>query len=116
MASVDAHHLYAMAWHYHDDDVPGPDAQVTIKLSGLGQAGGSARLTHYCIDAEHSNAYTTWQRLGAPLARDDAAYARLLQAAQLATLDGSTLRLSHGAGVLDPRLPRQGVSLLILDW
>src|SRR5438045_5703964 len=26
--------LAALVWHYHDDDVPGPDARVTLTLTG----------------------------------------------------------------------------------
>ena len=27
--------LCVLAWHYHDDDVPGPDAAVELALAGL---------------------------------------------------------------------------------
>jgi xylan 1,4-beta-xylosidase len=116
-ASIDAQRLYVMVWHYHDDDVAGPDAAVTLELSGLKNVTGAASVTHYRIDENHSNAYQLWQRLGSPIAPDDDVYAQLLKAGDLATLEPPPpMRLSRGAGTIAFLLPRQGVSLLVVDW
>ena len=115
-ASIDADKLYVMIWHYHDDDQAGPDARVSVQLSGLGRATGGAAVTHYRIDATHSNAYAEWQRSGSPRVPDDAMYARLMQAGALAVLDDAPVRLARGRGKLSFALPRQGVSLLVIDW
>jgi xylan 1,4-beta-xylosidase len=45
-----------MVWHYHDDDVSGPDAAVSLALTGLPAGVGNAAVTHYRIDQQHSNA------------------------------------------------------------
>ena len=63
-ASTDGERLCAMLWHYHDDDVPGPDAQVELTIKGL--AAGAAQLRHYRIDETHSNAFSAWKRMGSP--------------------------------------------------
>ncbi len=116
-ASIDGKTLFAMVWHYHDDDIAGPDAAVTLNLTGLGRASGSANVTHYRVDAEHGNAYTTWLALGSPIAPDTETYARLLKAGELGMLtDCAALRLNRGAGTVTFALPRQGVSLLVIDW
>jgi xylan 1,4-beta-xylosidase len=116
-ASIGDGKLWAMVWHYHDDDIAGPDAAVTLHITGLGRASGEANVTHYRIDEHHSNAYALWKRLGSPIAPDEKAYARLLEASQLTTLtDSASVRLSRGAGRLVFTLPRQGVSLLVIDW
>jgi xylan 1,4-beta-xylosidase len=116
-ASIDGQRLYAMVWHYHDDDIAGPDALVTLNLKGLGRASGAASVTHYRIDENHSNAYALWQRLGSPVAPNDNVYAQLLKAGELATLEESAaVSLRRGAGKLAFALPRQGVSLLVIDW
>ena len=47
---------------------------------------GAAKLTHYRIDATHSNSYAAWQRMGSPIAPDEKAYENLRAAGQLATL------------------------------
>jgi xylan 1,4-beta-xylosidase len=117
LASVDAHRLFVMVWHYHDDDITGPDAQVTLDLTGLDRASGPANVTHYRIDQFHSNAYALWIRLGSPIAPDDELYAQLLRASELATLgDAAPVRLHRGAGRITFTLPRQAVSLLVIDW
>src|SRR5262249_33255097 len=35
LAAVDGDTLTILAWHYHDDDVPGPDAEVALDIVGL---------------------------------------------------------------------------------
>ena len=37
-----------LAWHYHDDDVPGPAADVSLVIEGLGEArqGEAAAFPH----------------------------------------------------------------------
>jgi xylan 1,4-beta-xylosidase len=32
LASLDKNKLAVLVWHYHDDDVPGPDAAVDLTL------------------------------------------------------------------------------------
>ena len=40
LSSLDKNKLCVLAWHYHDDDVAGPDAAVELVLSGLPFASG----------------------------------------------------------------------------
>jgi xylan 1,4-beta-xylosidase len=107
-----------LVWHYHDDDLPGPDAQVHLALGGLPLAAGHAHLTHYRIDRTHSNAYTKWQELGSPPEPNEAQYAQLKAAGNLATLADApaTVSIAQGAASLDFILPRQAVSLLVVEW
>ena len=105
-----------MAWHYHDDDVAGPAAQVSLVVEGLGAVTERAQLQHYRIDAEHSNAYTVWQRMGSPQSPSPAQYAELERASELASLAGpSSIGIENGRATLAVTLPRQAVSLLIID-
>jgi xylan 1,4-beta-xylosidase len=107
-----------MVWHYHDDDVSGPDAAVTLAMTGLPAGVGNATVTHYRIDQQHSNAYAEWLRMGSPIAPDPAQYAAMQRASELATLEGSpaTIGLDGGKATLAFTLPRQGVSLLVVRW
>ena len=117
LASLEPKKLCVLVWHYHDDDLPGPDAAVELALAHLPFAAGEARLTHYRIDADHSNAFTVWKSLGSPTAPNDAQYAQLLAAGQLATLGApSVVPVKDGAATLKFNLPRQSVSLLVLEW
>ena len=84
-ASFDGRKLCIMVWHYHDDDLRGPDAAIELSTAGLGKA-KSALLTHYRIDETHSNSYAEWKRLGSPIAPNDAQYAQLEKAGKLSAL------------------------------
>jgi xylan 1,4-beta-xylosidase len=100
-----------LVWHYHDDDLPGPDAAIELTIAGL--RGAKPALTHYRIDGEHSNSFAAWQRMGSPIAPDKAAYDALRAAGQLAALsDNPDTRRAGGRLHLSFVLPRQGVSLL----
>jgi len=107
-----------MVWHYHDDDVSGPDAAVTLAVTGLPAGVGNATVSHYRIDQRHSNAYAEWLRMGSPLAPDPAQYAALQKASELAILEPSpaTIGLNGGAATIGFTLPRQAVSLLVVRW
>ncbi|MCA9234272.1 MAG: hypothetical protein KDA44_02315 [Planctomycetales bacterium] len=117
LASRDAGRLCVMAWHYHDDDVPGDDAAVSLLLEDLPAAADGARVAHYRIDHDHSNAYTAWQAMGSPAEPTAQQYATLQQASELAALDApQTLAVIDGQATLQFTLPRQGVSLFVVEW
>ena len=114
MASRSNDTLAILVWHYHDDDVPGPEANITLDIAGLPR--GRPRLTHYRIDDTHGNSFAAWQRRGSPIAPDKATYDSLRAAGQLATLDdGQEPRVAGGRTRLTFLLPRQAVSLLVFS-
>ena len=117
LASLEGKKLSVMAWHYHDDDVPGPDAAVELTLTGLPLASGEARLTHYRIDESHSNSFAAWKRMGSPIAPNEKQYAELEAAGKLARMEApATVRIDGGQATLPVALPRQAVSLIVLEW
>ena len=115
IASLDQNQLAVLVWHYHDDDVPGPDADVSLTLDHL-PPGELAKLTRYIIDATHSNAYSAWQKMGMPLALSDAQRAELEAAGKLEA-SGQPENLPIAGGRLEYKLavPRQAVVLLVID-
>jgi len=116
LASLDGDHLCVMAWHYHDDDLPGPDAGVTLTLNGLPENWTAARVVHYRIDENHSNAYAEWQRMDSPLAPNERDYERLKRASELATLsDPEVVAVEQQACEVKFPLPRQAVSLIVFE-
>jgi xylan 1,4-beta-xylosidase len=117
LASRDARRVAVLAWHYHDDDIPGPMADVTLALEGLGIAEGKAQLRHFRIDAAHSNAYAAWLGMGSPQQPSPAQYTELERASELAVLKGpSTIDVVEGSATIAFTLPRQAVSLLVVEW
>jgi len=106
-----------LAWHYHDDDLPGADAAVSLALRGLPAGVRRAKLTHYRVDEHHGNAYAAWKRMGAPIAPTRAQYDELHAASQLALVsEPGPVDAADGAARLELLLPRQAVSLLVVEW
>ena len=117
LAAVDGKRLTVMAWHYHDDDVVGPDALVDFDLRGLPQGKGQARVRQYRIDAKHSNAYEQWKTLGSPEKPTPEQYALLEKAGRLALAEAPhSLAYERGSARLRITLPRQAVSLIEIEW
>jgi xylan 1,4-beta-xylosidase len=55
--------------------------------------------------------------MGSPIAPNETQYRRLLDASKLATIDQpAAVRATGGTSDIRFTLPRQGVSLLVLDW
>jgi len=105
-----------MLWHYHDDDLPGPQAAVDAQVSGLPEGKTSVTMTHYRIDEKHSNAYATWMRMGSPVAPNRKQYAELEAAGRLNAIGKpDEIPVSHGSMDIRFSLPRQGVSLLVIE-
>jgi xylan 1,4-beta-xylosidase len=104
-----------LVWNYHDDDVPSPPAEVEVVVEGL--PAGRALLHHYRIDAEHSNAYEAWKKMGSPQPPSPEQYRQLEKFGHLQLL-GSPQWLHSEKDRLTLRfdLPGQGVSLLKLTW
>jgi xylan 1,4-beta-xylosidase len=107
-----------MVWNYHDDDLPAPPAQVELVVEGLpAEAHERLSLHHYRVDAEHSNSYEVWKKMGSPQKPSPEQYAQLERAGQLQLLGSPEwLRATGGRVTLKFDLPRQGVSLLKLTW
>jgi len=117
LASLDANRLCVMVWHYHDDDLPGPDADVQLTCSGLPIATGESRVQQFRIDADHSNSFTAWQKMGSPQQPTAEQYRTLEKAGQLAEFGlPETVHVENGQAVLHLTLPRQAVALLVLQW
>ncbi len=117
LASLDRNRAAVLLWHYHDDDVPGADAAITLTVDGLPPGKREAVLTQYRIDGDHSNAYEAWKRIGSPPQPTAEQYAQLEQAGRLAQLGPpQKIQAQNGEAVVRLSLPRQGVALLALGW
>ena len=109
--------LTVLAWNYHDDDTPGPSADVRLSVAGLPGEAKRVLLRHYRIDQDHSNAYTAWKAMGSPQQPTPAQYARLEASGQLELLESPRwLPNDGGKAEIGFTLPRQGVSLVELNW
>jgi xylan 1,4-beta-xylosidase len=66
LATRDDHGFSILVWNYQDDDVAGANAMINLSVQGLQHSAQRLLLTHYRIDANHSNAYSAWKNMGSP--------------------------------------------------
>ena len=105
-----------LVWHFHDEDVAGSSAEVTLSLNHLPDTGEPLLLQHFRIDKDHSNAFEDWKRLGSPARPTPEQYAELERSSNLALLGSPEwVRPANGELALRFPLPRQAVSLVVLD-
>lgn len=115
LAARDDYSATVMVWNYHDRNTEAPDALVDVYLEGLPV--DKVLLHHYRIDKEHSNSYQLWLEMGSPQNPSDEQIRKLEEAGQLQLLTSPKwLQTKDGKAVVRMNLPRQGVSLLKMDW
>ena len=104
-----------LAWHYHDDDLPGPAAAISLDLAGTPT--GNPTLTRTLIDESHSNSFVIWKALGSPQTPTAEQISHLEEASKLAIASDKTeVKSTDGYCTLSFDLARQGVTLVELAW
>lgn len=115
MASKQERAISVLVWNYHDDDLPAPPAEIEVTIESM--PAGRMLLHHYRVDAEHSNSYEVWKKMGSPQNPSPEQYQQLERAGQLHLLNSPEwVTTANGRVTLKFNLPRQGVSLLKLTW
>jgi len=116
LASLRNGKLCVLVWHYHDDDVPGPPAEVEVSVSKVPDSDRPVLLQHFRIDQYHSNAFEAWKRMGAPPQPTPEQYAGLERSSHLSLLTSPEwVRPESGKLTLRFSVPRQAVSLLVFE-
>jgi len=115
LASKNAKSAGVMIWNYHDDDKQGPAEPVSVTINDV--PAKTVTLTHYRIDDKHSNSYEVWKKMGSPQKPTATQIATLQKSGQLETI-GKDQKMAVTANkvTLNISIPRQGVSLIKLDW
>ncbi|MBK5269592.1 MAG: beta-xylosidase [Bacteroidia bacterium] len=105
-----------MVWNYHDKNALNvPATPVTVSVKGISSQ--KVLITHYRVDQEHGNSYTTWQKMGSPQNPTEEQIAVLQKAGQLEMLGSPQwVSIKNGAANIEFDLPRQGVSLIKISW
>ena len=105
-----------LAWNYHDDDAPAPEAKVRLEIGGVAGTATRVLVRHYRIDETHSNAWTAWKAMGSPQRPTPEQYARLEAAGRLQIADSPQwVNVRGGKTALEFSLPRQSVSMIELS-
>jgi xylan 1,4-beta-xylosidase len=109
-ASRDGDKIIVLLWHYHDDDVPGPDADISLTIGSVdGKAAKTCR--QHRIDEQHGNPFKAWLAMGSPKAPTPEQI-KQLQAATATQADAPALTADKDSTRLNLKLPRQSVVLL----
>ncbi|MGB3005054.1 MAG: beta-xylosidase [Chitinophagaceae bacterium] len=115
LAAKDNKSATVMIWNYHDDDVMKPALPLTVTIEGV--PAKSVTVTHYIIDAEKSNSYEVWKKMGSPQNPTQLQINTLEKAGQL-----EKVNVMKDSEVRDGKLriifplAHQGVVLLKLNW
>ena len=104
-----------MIWNYHDDDLPADPAHITLGIRGLSTR--KVLLTHYRIDNQFSNSYEVWKAMGRPQNPSKEQIETLERSGQLELYTSPEyVDVTNNGLRIEFDLPRQGVSLIKLDW
>ena len=116
LASSTSSQVAVMVWHYHDDDVQGVSANITISIDSLPFAAESAHVTEYRIDETHSNSYSVWKAMGSPQKPTANQISTLEKAGMLETIPSKQfIPVKDHSLKIAANLPRQGVSLFVIQ-
>lgn len=114
IAAKDKKSATVMIWNYHDEDLPGETENVSLTINGLGTK--RATLHEYRIDAEHSNSYEVWKKMGSPQQPTAEQITQLEKAGQLKETRNEKITISGNNLSLKVKLPRQGIAFYKIDW
>jgi xylan 1,4-beta-xylosidase len=115
LACKDYREATVMIWNYHDDDVQADAEKVSLNVKGI--PAKQVLLYHYRIDDMHSNSYELWKKMGSPQSPSAEQITALEKAGQLEMLTSPEwIKTTNGEAIIHFMLPRQGVSLLKLEW
>ncbi|MBC8003504.1 MAG: beta-xylosidase [Opitutaceae bacterium] len=117
LASVEKNKLWVMAWHYHDDDVAGADAQVNLPLSSLPPRIGKLSVRQFRIDERQTNPWAIWKSMGSPSQPTTAQQTQLAEAGRLRESAEPVELIDEGTAIRARfKLPRQAVALIEFEW
>lgn len=109
-ASRDGDKVVVLLWHYHDEDVPGPDADIMLSVDRAdGKPMKACRQLR--IDDAHGNPLKAWLAMGSPKSPSPEQI-KQLQAATATEADAPQLKAEAGVVSVTLTLPRQSVVLL----
>lgn len=117
LASREGRKATVLLWNYHDDNITTvPPAAISLDVAGFKDL-QRVLVSHYRVDGSHSNSYAKWQELGSPQSPDSVQMVQLLRSSELQQLCSPCwTTVKDGKVQLHFDLPRQGVSLIKLEW
>ncbi len=114
IAAKDKNSATIMLWNYHDEDKQEPAEDITVEANGL--PAKKITIIEYRIDDKRSNSYELWKKMGSPQNPTQEQIIELEKAGQLQVNYQTIKTDKKDKLVIGIHLPRQGVSLLKLEW
>jgi len=106
--------VQVLLYNHHDDFDEDREFDVELDIKNIG--GDYAKLTHYRIDSNYSNAYAEWVRQGKPDYPAGAQYEAIKARDGLELIEPiRKIHLAEGAAKLSFKLPTHGISLILID-
>ncbi len=117
LASREGKEAALLLWNYHDhNDTSVQPATISVYVEGDKEI-SQVLVTHYRVDDKHSNSYAKWLEMGSPQQPDKRQMEELERSSNLQMYDSPRwVRVVDGKIRLNFDLPRQGVSLIKLDY
>ena len=112
-ATREGQKINVLLWHYHDDDILGPEADISLSIGPIdGKALKTCR--QHRVDEAHGNPFKTWLAMGSPKQPSDDQINQLKAVAAATEAEAPPLTAGQDSVTLNVRLPRQSVVLLEL--
>jgi len=105
-----------LIWNYHDEDVPADAAPVELRVEGLPSS--IVRVQRWVVDAEHSNAYAAWLKMGSRPRPTAEQMSVLQKASSLEEVEDRKMsrEFLRNPLVIKSSVARQGVVLYRIVW
>jgi xylan 1,4-beta-xylosidase len=105
-----------LVWRHTDDQYQTDDKETPVELRVTGLDAARYSVTHFRIDASHSNAHTVWQSLGSPQDPTDEQLLTIKERQGLEQLtEPAEMSPTEGSVSMQVDLPLPSVSLLVLQ-
>ena len=116
LASRKEHESTIMLWNYHDDNITDVSpAEIVLDVKGIKSK--QVLIIHYRIDENHSNSFTVWKEMGSPQQPTAEQLKVLERSGELQTYTSPTWQKVMEEKIeISVELPRQGVSLIKIEW
>ncbi len=117
LASRKGNEAAVMLWNYHDvNNTAVRPADISLYIKGV-KGTEKVLVTHYRVDGTHSNSYAKWLEMGSPKSPTKDQMAVLERSGDLQLCESPRwVNVVNGKIFLSGVLPRQGVSLIKLEW
>ncbi len=103
-----------LVWRHSDDQYQTDETETAVSVTVKGLQGKEYEVSHYRVDAEHSNAHTVWKSLGSPQDPTDDELAAIKAKQGLEEFEPvRSVSATNGSLSVDACLPLPSASLLI---